>query len=54
MKTAKGLVDYALRQVGRPYWRGGFGQKATVELYNQNKERLGYEDSYGNSYIWSM
>lgn len=44
MKTGKGLVEYALRQVGRPYWPGGFGQKATVELYNQNKDRLNYGD----------
>lgn len=43
-KSAQGLVDYALRQVGRPYWRGGFGQKATEELYLQNRDRLGYGD----------
>lgn len=44
IKTAQGLVDYALGQVGRPYWRGGFGQQATEDLYRQNKDRLGYGD----------
>ena len=42
MKTASGLVAYCKAQVGRPYWLGGFGQKATRELYNQNAKRLGY------------
>ena len=41
-KTASGLVNYCLKQIGRPYWLGGFGQKATRELYDQNKTRLGY------------
>ena len=31
-KTAKGLVDYCLKQLGRPYWFGTFGQKATAAL----------------------
>lgn len=42
MKTASGLVEYCKKQVGKPYWLGGFGQKATKALYNQNKTRLGY------------
>ena len=43
-KTAKDLVTYCLAQVGRPYWSGGFGQKATKELYEQNKVRLNLPD----------
>lgn len=31
-KTAKGLVDYCLKQLDRPYWYGTFGQKATAAL----------------------
>lgn len=40
MKTAKGLVDYAKAQLGRPYWFGTFGQIATDKLYEYNKGRL--------------
>ena len=28
-KTNVGLVDYARNQLGRPYWYGTFGNKAT-------------------------
>ena len=42
IKTASGLVEYCIKQIGRPYWLGGFGQKATRDLYEQNKTRLGY------------
>jgi cell wall-associated NlpC family hydrolase len=31
-KTNKGLVDYAIAQLGRPYWFGTFGQTATAAL----------------------
>lgn len=41
-KTASGLVAYAKAQLGRPYWLGGCGHKASKDLYNQNKTRLGY------------
>lgn len=42
MKKASELVTYALKQVGRPYWGGGFGQLASRPLYDQNRARLGY------------
>lgn len=41
-KTNNGLTAYCKRQIGRPYWLGGFGQRADRELYNQNKRRLHY------------
>lgn len=37
-KTNIGLVDYARKQVGRPYWYGCFGQKATAALYAAKKK----------------
>ena len=36
-KTAKGLVEYAIAQLGKPYWYGTFGQKSTEALYKQKK-----------------
>lgn len=41
-KTNTGLVEYCKKQVGRPYWLGGFGQRADREFYEQNKSRLQY------------
>lgn len=41
-KTNLYLVEYCLEQVGNPYWSGGFGQIATKDFYNQNKNRLNY------------
>lgn len=32
LKTNKGLVAYALAQLGRPYWYGTFGQTASPAL----------------------
>lgn len=32
LKTNKGLVAYAIAQLGRPYWYGTFGQTATPAL----------------------
>lgn len=32
MKTSTGLVKYARAQLGRPYWYGTFGNKATRDL----------------------
>lgn len=32
MKTHTGLVEYAKAQLGRPYWYGTFGNKATQDL----------------------
>ena len=40
--TAQGLCDYAIRQLGRPYWNGTFGQIASKSLYDQNKNRCNY------------
>lgn len=45
-KTAIGLVEYAKAQLGRPYWYGTFGQKASKELYDQKK------DQYPKQYAW--
>ena len=36
-KTAKGLVNYAKAQLGRPYWYGANGQGASLPLYNALK-----------------
>ena len=33
MKTGQGLADYAIAQLGRPYWWGCFGQRGGA-LYN--------------------
>ena len=35
------LCIYAIGQLGRPYWLGGFGQEATEDLYQRTKDRLG-------------
>lgn len=45
-KTAKGLVAYALAQLGRPYWYGTFGQAACKALHEQKKRQ------YPNKYTW--
>ena len=37
MKTGQGLKEYALAQLGRPYWWGCFGQRADGALYAQKK-----------------
>ena len=37
MKTGQGLAEYALAQLGRPYWWGCFGQRADGALYAQKK-----------------
>jgi len=39
-KTNIGLVEYAKKALGLPYWNGTFGQVAGESLYNQNKKRL--------------
>ena len=36
-KTGKGLAEYAIAQLGRPYWWGTFGQRADGALYAQKK-----------------
>lgn len=45
-KTAKGLVLYAMAQLGRPYWFGTFGQAASKALYNYLK------GEYPSHYKW--
>ena len=47
-KTAKGLVEYVLAQLGRPYWYGTFGQAACKELYDQKKNQ--YPEKYNWTY----
>lgn len=39
MKTGQGLAEYALAQLGRPYWWGCFGQRADGALYAQKKNQ---------------
>ena len=39
MKTGKGLAEYAIAQLGRPYWWGCFGQRADAALYAQKKKQ---------------
>lgn len=39
MKTGKGLAEYAIAQLGRPYWWGCFGQLASAALYEQKKKQ---------------
>lgn len=39
-KTNIGLVEYCCAQLGKPYWYGTFGQKASKWLYDYNKSRL--------------
>lgn len=53
-KTAAGLVGYCKAQLGRPYWWGTFGQKATAKLLTQKREQYpsyytdnDFESQYG-------
>ena len=39
MKTGQGLAEYALAQLGRPYWWGCFGQVASAALYARKKKQ---------------
>lgn len=43
-KTNTGLVEYALTQLGKPYWWGTFGQTASAALLTQ--KRTQYPDYY--------
>ena len=38
-KTNTGLVEYCKAMLGKPYWWGTFGQKATKDLYEQKKKQ---------------
>lgn len=39
MKTGQGLKEYAIAQLGKPYWWGTFGQRADGALYAQKKKQ---------------
>ena len=43
-KTNTGLVEYAKAQLGKPYWYGTFGLRATKELYQSKKKQ--YPERY--------
>lgn len=43
-KTGQGLAEYAIAQLGRPYWWGTFGHMADGALYAQKKKQ--YPDHY--------
>ena len=45
-KTARGLVEYAIAQLGKPYWYGTFGQAASKSLHDQKKRQ------YPKQYEW--
>lgn len=45
-KTGQGLADYARAQLGRPYWWGTFGQRATPALLAQKRQQ--YPEAYGS------
>lgn len=38
-KTGKGLADYAIAQLGRPYWWGTFGQTANAGLLAAKRQQ---------------
>ena len=48
-KTNTGLVEYALAQLGKPYWWGTFGQTASASLFNQKRTQypVEYAAHYG-------
>ena len=39
MKTGQGLKEYAIAQLGKPYWWGTFGQVADGALYAKKKKQ---------------
>lgn len=38
-KTGKGLVEYAIAQLGKPYWYGTFGQAANAGLLAEKRQQ---------------
>lgn len=44
MKTGKGLAEYTIAQLGKPYWWGTYGQTATASLLAGKKTQ--YPDNY--------
>lgn len=48
-KTSSGLVDYTVRQIGKPYWFGTYGQTASVLVYANKKNQYPLQySSYGD------
>lgn len=45
-KTGQGLAEYAVAQLGRPYWWGTFGQRATPALLAQKRQQ--YPEAYAS------
>ena len=45
-KNGQGLAEYAIAQLGRPYWWGTFGQRATPALLAQKRQQ--YPDAYSS------
>lgn len=41
-KTAAGLVAYAKKQLGKPYWYGTYGNKPTEDLLNRKAKQYPY------------
>jgi len=39
LKNNRGLVEYCEAQLGRPYWYGTFGRKASQAIYDYNRKR---------------
>lgn len=39
LKNNRGLVEYCKAQLGRPYWYGTFGQKASETLYDMKRKQ---------------
>lgn len=48
MKNNIGLVEYCKAQLGKPYWYGTFGHKASEELYNRLATQKGTKQSILN------
>ena len=46
-KSADGLVRYVRAQLGAPYWRGSYGQVATLGLLNHSRWR--WPDDFGGT-----
>ena len=44
MKTASGLVEYSIAQLGKPYWYGTFGQTASAGLLAEKRQQ--YPERY--------
>lgn len=47
LKTNTGLVEYAKKQLGKPYWYGTYGKDADKSLYTSKKKQ------YPSHYLWS-